>query len=289
MLKKRVIACLIIKNGIVVQSLGFKRYLPIGDPGICVEFLNKWGIDEIVLLDIDATKENRHPNFDLITEISKKGFVPLTVGGGIKDLNDIRKLVHCGTDKISINNTFLENPNIVKSASEIFGNQCIVVSMDLKKSEDGKYEVFHGKEKNTHLDPIEMAKKAETLGAGEIFLNLIDRDGAKNGFDIMIAEKIALAVSLPVVVCGGAGHVKHFLEVFEKTKVSGAVAGNFFQFTEHSPILVKSYLKKNNIDVRLDTYANYLKADFSEEGRLLKMSDEYLDKLRFEYQKEEKI
>lgn len=288
MLKKRIIACLTIKNGLVVQSIGFEKYLPIGDAGICAEFLNKWGIDEIILLDIDATKENRPPNFELITSVSKKCFVPLTVGGGIKTLDDIKKLVHCGADKVSINHSVSENPEIIKEAAEIFGSQCIVVAMDIKKI-SGKYEICYGKEKTVGADPVKAAKEAESLGAGEILLNLVDRDGFKNGFGVEIAKEVADAVSLPVIICGGAGFAKHFLEIFEKTNVSGAVAGNLFNFTEHSPILVKSFLKKNNIDVRLDTYANYLEAEFLEDGKLQKRPENYLEKLRFEYQPEEKI
>jgi cyclase len=288
MLKKRVVASLIVKNGIVVQSIGFKKYLPIGSIGVSVEFLNRWGIDEIILLDIDATSQNKKPDFDLITEISKKIFVPLTVGGGIKDLNDIKTLVHYGADKICINKAALTNPKIIKESSEIFGNQCIVVSMDVK-NKNGKYEVYSDSGKNpTGLEAIKWAKEIEKLGAGEIFLSSIDRDGSKSGFDLKLIKKLSDNVSIPIIACGGAGHPKHFLEAFNNN-ASAVAAGNFFHFSEHSPILVKSFLMKKGIDVRLDTYADYKETDFDESGRLLKRSDQYLEKLRFQYQPEEVI
>ncbi|MEK7663923.1 MAG: imidazole glycerol phosphate synthase cyclase subunit [Patescibacteria group bacterium] len=289
MLKKRIVATLIIKDGIVVQSVGFKKYLPIGSIGVCIEFLNKWGIDEIILLDIDKTRQGKGPDFKLITEVSKKSFVPLTVGGGIRNLDDMRKIIREGADKISINALALKNPSIIKKAAEIFGNQCIVVSMDVKRK-NGKYEVYSDNGKNpTGLDPVKWAREVENLGAGEILLNSIDRDGSKRGYDLQIIKKISKAVSIPVIACGGAGQPKHFLEVFTKTSALASAAGNFFHFTEHSPITLKSFLIKKGVDVRLDTYANYQEINFVENGRIAKRPENYLDKLRFEYIKEEII
>lgn len=290
MLKKRIVASLIVKNNWVVQSIGFNRYLPVGRPDISVEFLNNWGIDEIILLDIDATKQNRKPNFNLVTNISKKNFVPLTVGGGIKNLNSIQKLVHYGADKISINKAALINPQIIRKASEVFGSQCIVVSVDIKKR-NGRYEVYSDSgKKSTGLNPVKWAKEIERLGAGEILLNSIDKDGSKLGYDLKIIKTVVDSVSIPVIACGGAGHPRHFLEVFIKANVSAAAASNFFHFEEHSPIIVKSYLLQNKVDVRLDSYADYKDINFiKESGRITKRSDNYLDKLRFEYLPEEII
>lgn len=289
MLKKRIVATLIIKDGIVVQSIGFDKYLPIGNIGICVEFLNKWGIDEIILLDIDKTSQGKGPDFKLITEVSKKIFVPLTVGGGIRNLGDIRKLIHYGADKISINKQALINAKIIREASNIFGNQCIVVSMDAK-FKNGEYQVYSDNGKNpTGLDPVKWAKEVESLGAGEILLNSIDRDGSKRGYDLKIIKKVSQSVSIPVIACGGAGHPKHFLDVFTKTGALASAAGNFFHFTEHSPITLKSFLVEKGVDVRLDTYANYRGISFMENGRIAKRPESYLDKLRFEYISEEKI
>jgi len=288
-LKKRIVAILIVKDGIVVQSIGFNKYLPVGSVAVCVEFLNKWGTDEIILLDIDKTKQGKGPDFKLITEVSKKSFVPLTVGGGIRNLNDMRKLVHYGADKISINKLALINPKIIKEASSIFGNQCIVVSMDVK-SNNGRHEIYSDNGKNpTGLDPVKQAEVFESLGAGEILLNSIDGDGSRQGYDLQIIKKVSKAVSIPVIACGGAGQPKHFLEVFIKTRVLAAAAGNFFHFTEHSPIILKSFLIKKGIDVRLDTDADYKSVNFMGDGRIIKRPEDYLDKLRFEYISEEII
>lgn len=290
MLKKRIVASLIVKNGRVVQSIGFKKYLPVGDVGVSVEFLNKWGIDEIVLLDIDATRQKRGPDFKLVMKISQKSFAPLTVGGGIRSIDDIRKLIRYGADKISINKISLLDSSIIKKAAEIFGSQCIVVSADVKKK-NRRYEIFSDNGKvPTGLDAVKWAKKIEGLGAGEIFLNSIDRDGLKSGYDLKIIKQVADSISIPIIACGGAGHPKHFLEAFTKAGASAAAAGNFFHFTEHSPIIVKSYLLQNKVDVRLDSYTNYKDINFiKENGRIAKRSDNYLDKIRFEYLPEEII
>src|SRR3989344_761442 len=291
MLKKRIVATLIVKNGMVVQSIGFKKYLPVGDPCVSVEFLSKWGIDEIIVLDIDASLQNKKPNLNLITEISKRIFVPLTVGGGIKTLEDMRKLIRCGADKISINKTALENPEIIKKAAGIFGNQCIVVSIDVKKNQRGTYEIFSDSGKiATGLDPVSFAEKVEQLGAGEILLNSIDRDGLQLGYDVKLVKMVSGAVKIPVIACGGVGMPEHFLEGFTKGSASACAAGNFFHFTEHSPIIVKSYLLNRGADVRLDTYADYKDINFDKEkDRIIKRSENYLDKLRFEYLPEEVI
>ncbi|MDO8530050.1 MAG: imidazole glycerol phosphate synthase cyclase subunit [bacterium] len=291
MLKKRIVATLIIKNGMVVQSIGFRTYLPVGDPRVSVEFLSAFGIDEIIILDIDATRQNRKLNFALITEISKRIFVPLTVGGGIKTLEDMRKLLHCGADKIAINAAAIKNPHIIKEAALVFGNQCIVVSLDVKANKGGEYEIFSDSGNiSTGLEPVSFARKVEQLGAGEILINSIDRDGSKSGYDVPLIKSITAAVKIPVIACGGVGLPNHFLEGFEKGEASASAAGNFFHFTEHSPILVKSYLAQKKVDVRLDTYANYADATLDKKtGRISKRPESYLDKLRFEYLPEEVI
>jgi cyclase len=289
MLKKRITALLVVKDGRVVQSIGFKRYLPVGTLSVAVEFLNRWGIDEIVIVDIDATKNNRRPDFDLVREVSKKNFVPLTVAGGIRRVEDMRTLVHSGADKIAINSIAIDRPPIIHEAAQVFGVQCIVVSMDVRKS-GGCYEVVRGSGTTpTGKDPVVWAKEVEALGAGEILLNSVDRDGSKQGYDLELIEKVAQAVHIPVIACGGVGSVEHFKEGAQ-TKASALAAGNFFHFTEHSPLLVKSYLFKHGIDIRLDTYANYKELDVDQTlGRLVKKPDAELDKLRFVYQPEEVI
>ena len=290
MLKKRIVGLLVVKDGIVVQSIGFRRYLPVGSVIVCAEFLNNWGIDEIVILDIDATIQKRKPDFDLVSKVSKKVFVPLTVGGGIGRLDDIKKLIHCGADRISINKKALIKPKFIEKAAKVFGNQCIVVSIDVGFNKDGNYEVFTDSGQiPAGINPVKLAKQVEESGAGEILLNSIERDGSKKGYDIELFRQITDCVSIPVIGCGGVGQPLHFLKGILKGNISAAVAGNFFHFTEHSPILVKAYLIKNGIDIMLDTYADYKNIDFDDLGRIKKRSEEYLEKLRFEYLPKEVI
>ncbi|MBU0758596.1 MAG: imidazole glycerol phosphate synthase cyclase subunit [Nanoarchaeota archaeon] len=290
MLKKRIVGVLIVKEGIVVQSIGFKRYLPVGKPEIAVEYLNKWGIDEIVLLDMDATRENRGPDFAMIKRVSEKCFVPLTVGGGINSLECMKKVIRYGADKISINTAAIKNPQLIKEGSDVLGNQCIVVSMDVKRNGDRRFEVFSDSGTiPTSISALEMAKTAESLGAGEILLNSVNRDGSKTGYELELIKEVASMVSIPVIACGGVGHPKHFLEGFKNSKICAAAAGNYFHFTEHTPIFTKAFLKNYGVDIRLETYATYKDFKFDDDGRILKRSDQYYDKLRFEYIPEEII
>lgn len=291
MLKKRITACVIVKDGWVVQSIGFKRFLPVGRLDITIEFLNKWGIDEIVILDIDATPQGRRPNCKLIEEISKKNFAPLTVGGGIRDVEDMRQLVHSGADKIAINTIAFERPQIISEAAAVLGQQCVVVSIDVRKNADGSYEVFRDSAKTpTGKDPVAWAREAERLGAGEIFLNAVDRDGSKEGYDIALIQNVATAVHIPVIACGGVGSAEHVLQGATKTAASALAVGNFLNFTEQSPTLIKAYLARHGVDVRMDTYANFKEHGFEQEfGRLTKKPDDILDQLRFVYHPQEVI
>lgn len=289
MLKKRIIGCLTLKDNIVVQSIGFQRYLPVGSLAVAVEFLSQWGIDEIAIIDISATAEKHGPNFKLIAQAAKKCFTPLAVGGGIRNIADMRKLNQLGAEKIIINNLALRQGEIIAKAAEIFGSQFVVVSIDAKKI-GGTYKVFSaGGQKPTGLDVAVFAKKAEQLGAGEIFLNSIDRDGSKEGFDLALINQVSAQVRIPVIACGGAGAPQDFYEVMTKTKAAAVAAGNFFHFTEHSPITLKAWLRRKTAPIRLETYAQYNDAVFSNSGRLAKYSEKYLDKLRFIYLPEEVI
>lgn len=291
MFKNRVIASLTVRNGIVVQSIGFKKYLPIGRVDIAVEFLSRWAIDEIILLDIDASAQGRHPDFEIVRRAAAKNYVPLTVGGGIKTIDDIMRLIHSGADKVSINKVVFDNPGFVREASDVFGCQCIVVSIDAKKNGKGAYEVYADSGRTPKgLDPAKWAKRAEELGAGEILINSIDRDGSKTGYDIPLIRSVSDAVSIPVIACGGAGHPAHFLDGIKDGKVSAVCAGNYFHFTEHSPITSKAYLLRHGIkEIRLDSYANYKEVDFTEDGRIAKRDEDYLEKLMFEILPEEVI
>lgn len=282
MLKKRLIACLTIKQDIVVQSLKFHTYLPVGSPVIAAEFLNYWGIDEIVLLDLDATSRKQGPNINLTTQVSRKIFVPLTVGGGIRHLKDMRRLVHYGADKVALNTIIFTHPQLITEGANIFGTQCIVISLDVKR-QSGRYQVFtQGGKVPTGKNPVTLAQEVAALGAGEILLTSIDRDGTQQGYDLKLIRQVSTAVTIPVVACGGAGHPRHFLSTLVTGKASAAAAGNFWHFTEHSPIVVKSYLAKHQLPIRLDTYATYKQFDFRQ-GRIARQSEAKLYQLKFTY------
>jgi cyclase len=285
MLKKRIIAVLVVHKGIVVQSLGFDRYLPVGSPSIAVEFLNNWGIDEIILLDIDASKQNRGPDLELVSKCAKYCFVPLTVGGGIKKIADIRSVLAAGADKVCVNSIFLDCPNFIAEASAVFGNQCIVVSLDFLKDKVYSYQ----DRKDTGHNCVVLAKKAQSLGAGEIFINSVSRDGAKVGFDITFIKCITEEVNIPIIAAGGAGHPDHCFELLNNTEVCAVAVGNMFNFTEHSVIAMKRYIKSKGQSVRINTYADYGEHKFDSFGRIARHSDDYLSCSRFIYHPEEII
>lgn len=280
MLRKRVAATLVVQNGIVVQSIGFKKYLPVGRPDIAIEFLDRWGIDEIVLLDISATKSNKGPNFELVKKASLMSHVPLSIGGGITNLDQIKKLMHCGADKIVLNQAAIKNPEIIERAAKIFGNQCVVVSIDAVKESVG-YKVYdYPSRSSLPFYPADFAKKCESLGAGEILINSVERDGSYQGFDIPLIESICNNVTVPVICSGGAKNANDFVKVFSATKTSAASAANFFHFSEHSVQITKASIKKH-IDIRLDTHSNYLDNPVDENYRLMKKSDQKLEDMLF--------
>ncbi len=280
MLKKRLIACLLIRDGLIVQSIGFKKYLPIGFPKYPLEFVNKWDVDEIVLLDMSATKENRTINIDLLELLSKSCFVPLTVGGGITNIEDVKNIIRAGADKVSINTIAIKKPNFITDIADKFGSQCAVVSIDCRLDNDGFYRVYtnSGKE-NTNLIASEWAKEVEDMGAGEIFLNSVDRDGSKKGYDINLIKEISNSVSIPVIACGGVGDFKDFAPGISEGGASAVAAGNIFHYIEHSTIVAKMHLLQSNIDIRLDSEATYKGRKFDKNGRLMMMSGEELSKI----------
>ena len=288
MLKKRLIACLLIKNDLIVQSIGFKKYLPIGNPKFPLEFLNKWDVDEIILLDIDAYKEKRKLDLKILEILSKSCFVPLTVGGGISTVEDVRKFIRNGADKVSINSSAISNPKLITEIANVFGSQCIVVSIDCKLDEDGIYRVYKNSGKiSTNLVASEWAKEIENLGAGEIFLNSIDRDGSKLGYDIDLIKEISDTVSIPVIACGGVGDFSHFASGIVDGNASAVAAGNIFHYIEHSTIIAKMNLLQSNIDVRMDSEATYEGRRFDNNGRLMMISKEDLLKVQFKRGKED--
>ena len=280
MLKKRIAASLVVKDGIVVQSKNFRKYLPIGRPAIAIEFLNQWGIDEIIFTDISATRNKTAPNFNLIKTASHKCYVPLTVGGGITEVDHIKELMHCGADKISLNQSAIYKPQLISQAAHIFGSQCIVVSIDAIKDGDSYKVHDYVSKKALDINPDEFAKNAENLGAGEILINSVDRDGTYSGYDMDLINSVCAVVQVPVICCGGARNANDFMKVFKNTNVSAASASNFFHFTEHSVNTTKANIR-NVMEVRLETFADYSETIFDSEFRLSKKSDELLEKMLF--------
>jgi cyclase len=280
MLKKRLIACLLIKDGLIVQSVGFNKYLPIGHPQFPLEFVVKWDVDEIILLDMSASSEKRILNIELLEVLSKSCFVPLTVGGGISSVEDVRQIIRAGADKVSINTNAIKDPAIITKIADIFGSQCAVVSMDCKLDDDGVYRVYSDSGKSpTNLSAKEWAKKVEKLGAGEIFLNSIDRDGSKKGYDNNLIKLVSNAVSIPVIACGGVGNFSHFSSGILEGGASAVAAGNIFHYIEHSTIVAKMNLLQSGINVRMDSEATYEGRQFDENGRLMMMSGKDLSKI----------
>lgn len=277
MLKKRLIACLIVRDGLIVQSIGFNRYLPIGNPKFPIEFVAKWDVDEIVILDISATAQGRGPDNELLAMLSRSSFVPLTIGGGIRTVQDAREAIRAGADKVCINAQAIARPELMTEIADVLGTQCVVLSMDCRLERDGSYQVYsHSGSIPTGLNPVQWARRAEELGAGEIFLNSIDRDGSKQGYDIELIRRVTREVSIPVIACGGVGSYYHFASGIIEGGASAVAAGNIFHFIEHSTILAKAHLMHAGVDVRLVSRARYEDREFDENGRLMMMSAQKL-------------
>jgi imidazole glycerol-phosphate synthase subunit HisF len=280
MLKNRLIASLIIRDGLIVQSFNFKNYLPIGKPRFPIEFVARWDVDEITLVDISATPNNRVVDNDLVSLLSKYCSVPLTVGGGIKSVEDVRQIIRSGADKICINKQFIDNPILITEIAKKFGDQCVVLSIDCKKEKDGTYQVYtQSGNKPTGLSPEQAAMRAQNLGAGEILLNSIDRDGSRLGYDINLVKLVVHSVGIPVIVCGGVGIFSHFSDGIIKGGASAVAAANIFHHIEHSTILAKAHLAKKGINIRLDNNANYLDREFDDDGRLMMLDSKTLDEI----------
>lgn len=250
-LAKRIVPCLDVDNGRVVKGINFIDIKDVGDPVECAALYDKQGADEIVFLDITATNEGRGTMADVVRRTAKKVFVPLTVGGGIRTIDDFRDILRAGADKVSVNSAAVRNKNLVKEAADRFGNQCVVVAIDAKKRSENKWEVvINGGRLGTGLDAVEWAKEVERLGCGEILLTSMDADGTKNGFDLKLTKAVTDAVNIPVIASGGCGKLEHFSEVFEKTGADAALAASLFHYHELTISEVKKHLKKKNIPVR---------------------------------------
>lgn len=251
MLAKRIIPCLDVKNGRVVKGINFIGLQDVGDPVECAVAYNAQGADEITFLDITATHEERGTMIEVVRKTAQKVFVPLTVGGGIGSVEDIKNLLRAGADKISLNSAAVRNPQLIGEGAKIFGSQCIVVAIDARRNQDGGFNVvINGGRIDTGLDALEWAKKVTELGAGEILLTSMDADGTKNGFDIELTDIISKAVSVPVIASGGCGKLEHFSEVFKKTGAEAALAASLFHYGELTVGQVKEHLIANGIPAR---------------------------------------
>ncbi len=258
-LKARVIPCLDVKDGRVVKGVNFVDLIDAGDPVEAAEAYDAAGADELCFLDITATSDNRDTIFDVVTRTAEHCFMPLTVGGGVRTVADIRRLLLCGADKVSINSAAVKNPDFVAEAADKFGNQCIVVSIDAKRREppagegDSAWEIFtHGGRQPTGIDAVKFARKVVALGAGEIMLTSMDRDGTKAGYDIELTRTLADAVSVPVIASGGVGTLDHLVEGIRDGHATAVLAASIFHFGTYSIGEAKQYMADSGIAVRLD-------------------------------------
>jgi len=252
MLAKRIIPCLDVKEGRVVKGINFVNLQDAGDPVELAKIYNKEGADELCFLDITASHEKRYIMIDVVRRVAEAVFIPFTVGGGIDDVEMMRDILKAGADKVSINTSAVKNPDLIKIGAKKFGSQCVVVAIDAKKKDDGTYEVYiNGGRTPTGLDAVEWAKKAESLGAGEILLTSMDRDGTKKGYELELTGAITKALNIPVIASGGAGSVEHIYEAFSKAKADAALLASLLHYGELRISKIKDYLASKGIPSRL--------------------------------------
>lgn len=253
MLKTRVIPCLLLKNEGLVKTVQFKHPKYVGDPINAVKIFNEKEVDELVFLDTTATIENRKPPIKLISEIATECFMPFCYGGGIRTIEDIAELFKLGVEKVSLNSSAVENPSLISRAADMFGNQSIVVSIDVKKNLFGKYRVFtHGGKRASKHDPVEFAVRMQEAGAGELFLNSIDRDGTMQGYDLDLIRRVSAAVSIPVIACGGAGSLDDFAAAVKQGGASAVSAGSLFVFQGKNRAVLITYPSTKVLEQKLN-------------------------------------
>ena len=252
MLAKRIIPCLDVDDGRVVKGVNFIDIKDVGDPVECAALYDRQGADEIVFLDITATSGGRATMADVVRRTAKKVFVPLTVGGGIRTIEDFREILRAGADKVSVNSAAVRDKELIARAADKYGNQCVVVAIDARRNGTGGFNVvINGGRIDTGIDAIKWAAEVEALGCGEILLTSMDTDGTKNGFDIELTDTICKTVNIPVIASGGCGSLAHFSEVFKKTGADAALAASLFHYRELEIRQVKEHLKENGIPVRM--------------------------------------
>lgn len=250
LLAKRIIPCLDVKEGRVVKGTKFVNLKDAGDPVELAKYYNEQGADELSFLDITASYENRKIIIDIIKKVAKQVFIPLSVGGGINSIETIRELLNAGAEKVSIGTAAVKNPNLVREASQKFGSQAIVVSIDAKRKNNSWAVYVKGGREDANIDALEFGKKMEKFGAGEILLNSIDMDGTKQGYDIKLNKIFSEALNIPIIASGGAGKLEHIKEVLTKGKADAALAASIFHYKKYTINDVKKYLRKNKIEVR---------------------------------------
>ncbi|MGM0509199.1 MAG: imidazole glycerol phosphate synthase subunit HisF [Fusobacteriota bacterium] len=251
MLSKRIIPCLDVKDGRVVKGINFVDLIDAGDPVQAAKLYNDEGADELVFLDITASSDRRKTVVDMVKQVANKIFIPFTVGGGIRTVEDIKAIIKAGADKVAMNTAAVKNPEIISKGAKVFGSQCIVVAIDAKYNGEF-WEVFlHGGRTKTGLNAVDWAKKAEKLGAGEILLTSMDRDGSKIGYDLELTRAVSENLNIPVIASGGVGNLQHLYEGFKKGKADAALAASIFHFKEYTIKEAKEYLRKKGIEVRI--------------------------------------
>lgn len=252
MLARRIIPCLDVRNGRVVKGTKFKDIKDVNDPARLGKYYSNSGADELVFYDITASNEERKTSLEFVKKVACEINIPFSVGGGVSTLDDFKYILRSGADKVSINSSAVKNPGLIKEASERFGNQCVVLSIDAKKNEQGSWSVYiKGGREKTPLDAIEWAKKGVELGAGEIVVNSIDEDGMKNGYNLELLKMITAAVNVPVIASGGAGKPEHFLDAVKHADADGILAASVFHFGEIKIMDLKKYLKNNGVEIRI--------------------------------------
>jgi len=290
MLKQRLVGVVLVKDGVCVQSIGFCRFLPVGSPAIAVEYLNRWSIDEIVMLDISAPRSRTTISERLIAAVAARGLVPLSVGGGLKTIEAVREVVKSGADRVVLTTAAVQNPELITQVADRFGSQCVIVGIDACRNDDGSYSTYiSGGQQSVGLSPVALAQMAEARGAGEILIQAIHRDGSKQGYDLVLIEQVAAAVNIPIIALGGVGSPVHFLEAAGIPGVSGLAAGNYYHFTEHTALVAKAFLVNHAVSMRHDSYADYRDFGFLPDGRLAKKSDAELEELFFVHYTDEVI
>jgi imidazole glycerol-phosphate synthase subunit HisF len=252
MLAKRIIPCLDVNAGRVVKGVNFVELRDAGDPVEVAKRYDEQGADEVTFLDITASSDDRDIILHIVEACAEQVFIPLTVGGGVRKVEDVRRLLNAGADKVSMNTAAVNDPQLVADASAKVGSQCIVVAIDAKQTSPGRWEVFtHGGRKNVGLDAIEWAKRVEQLGAGEILLTSMDRDGTKNGFDLELTRRVAEAVGIPVIASGGVGNLQHLADGVQQGKADAVLAASIFHYGEYTVRQAKEYMRDRGIEVRL--------------------------------------